>query len=263
MRPFHLLGAIAAVFVLAVVVVRANLHPPAPADRPVPPPEPVVGSYRDLVRSVSPARNHRPRRTTLSCASTLPPVPPEPTEPEVVADAGVARPVNLRADRARADLLDALPLGELLAQATDEELEFEVQNRLGGGRGHDLTPDEQAYLAADDLIGEVENGGFHQYFFNSSGDDVTRARVGFARWAPEVLPLLDCALQAFPGGKPGDRLERAAALEAEWGEGQFKIFTPLDDAFYARPVTLHPAATVRAHPERFPHLAPHPRLRLE
>lgn len=34
MRPSHLLGAIAAVFLVAVVVVRANLHLPAPADRP-------------------------------------------------------------------------------------------------------------------------------------------------------------------------------------------------------------------------------------
>lgn len=84
------------------------------------------------------------------------------------------------------------------------------------------------------LEAEVSNGGFHQFFFNSTGDEALATREAIARIGPaELLELYDCALSAFPNGKPdSDRAKRNAQL-AQWGEAQFELFAPLDRTFWA------------------------------
>jgi hypothetical protein len=71
----------------------------------------------------------------------------------------------------------------------------------------------------------------------------------------DALAIFDCALTAFPGGKPArDREQRNNQL-ARWGEKQFTIFDRLDSAFFASP-TLYPSIDkyTRAHIGDMPHV---------
>jgi len=67
-------------------------------------------------------------------------------------------------------------------------------------RGYDgLLPEEQAFIVLWWLRAEVENGGFHQYFFNSSGDVAPEALLALeslnavesARLLRDAIGLLD------------------------------------------------------------------------
>jgi hypothetical protein len=96
-----------------------------------------------------------------------------------------------------------------------------------------LTPDEQLLVVIWALEAEVNNGGFHQYYFNSSGD--------FARYASRMLreigaknmaQIVDEANAVFgPVGPPDNRDERQKALETidddSWDQ--------LDNKFCANP----------------------------
>ena len=63
-------------------------------------------------------------------------------------------------------------------------------NRVYDGREGfaGLSPAERSYYAVSVLSGEVHNGGFDQYFGNSSGDQYQAARAG---------------LRGVGGGRPG------------------------------------------------------------
>jgi hypothetical protein len=80
-----------------------------------------------------------------------------------------------------------------------------------------LTPGQPApgapttpLAALGDLHGQIGNGGFAQYFFNSGGDDWQQALRGLELLRdPEGTAILKAALAAFgPGGPPTDRAER-------------------------------------------------------
>jgi len=56
------------------------------------------------------------------------------------------------------------------------------------------------------LLGEVSNGGFDQYFFNSSGDHATRTRDALrAIGDTKGLKVLEEAMAVFPGEVSDDR----------------------------------------------------------
>ena len=74
-----------------------------------------------------------------------------------------------------------------------------------------LTADEQTVFAIRELVCEVLNGGFHQYFRNSSGARYAAAEAALERLKePKALDLLRRAHQAlFPRGAiPVDSAER-------------------------------------------------------
>jgi hypothetical protein len=94
-----------------------------------------------------------------------------------------------------------------------------------------LSQPERSLLCVTRLEAEVNNGGFDQYFFNSSGD-----------WAALTLPALveigaehtagifRRALSAFPGGRPTpDRAARWKEMEQAAAE---QLFRALDHSFY-------------------------------
>lgn len=64
------------------------------------------------------------------------------------------------------------------------------------------------------LIGEIENGGFDQYFFNESGDDfATTLEAAINVGGLRVAAILDEAAALFPGGVvPKDCVERRQIL---------------------------------------------------
>jgi hypothetical protein len=83
-----------------------------------------------------------------------------------------------------------------------------------------LTEAEQTVHCVDGLEREVNNGGFDQFFFNSSGNT-----------ALETIPALERlgAKHVFPGGRPSanrdEREKQMAALERAYVQarrGEFK-----------------------------------------
>jgi hypothetical protein len=87
----------------------------------------------------------------------------------------------------------------------------------------DLTDPEQLYVAVCLLVGEVENGGFEQYFFNSSSDWCAYAERGLSILGASVpLALLRDAKRVAFGEReiPTDTERRRAVLrqldEAEY-----------------------------------------------
>ncbi|TBW43488.1 DUF4375 domain-containing protein [Marinobacter halodurans] len=101
-----------------------------------------------------------------------------------------------------------------------------------------LTDDEKLYYAVNVLSGEVYNGGFNQYFDNSSGEHYRHAELGLMRLgAKHSLSLLREAKVALFGSAsvPKDRAERFAALEKQ---AEQPSLDGLDDGFYKDPDSL-------------------------
>lgn len=84
------------------------------------------------------------------------------------------------------------------------------------------------------VAGEVRNGGFHQYFSNSSGEHAHEAHRALVEvGAAETARLLESALGAFSDGSvPTDRLERNSELDAADGRRP-GFLDALDREFYA------------------------------
>lgn len=99
-----------------------------------------------------------------------------------------------------------------------------------------LTPEERVVLDVSELEAEVNNGGFHQFFFNSAGNRVASVKVGLRELgAHRLLHIVEQACSRFPGGSPrADQNERQEQLLA-LGESQFET---LDQEVYAYPDPL-------------------------
>lgn len=109
---------------------------------------------------------------------------------------------------------------------------------------------------------EVVNGGFSQFFLNSTGS-LWREAVDGARHvgADDYAAIIEGAGKAFPDGSPpGEVEERRALLGLEsllddLSEEVFERFDPFDDAFYdlldRKPLSDVLAAYVWSHPAEF------------
>jgi hypothetical protein len=86
----------------------------------------------------------------------------------------------------------------------------------------------------NELEAEVNNGGFDQYFFNSSGDNASAAIEALeAIGARKTAEILRTACARFPGGMPpADRNARQALL-LEVVSPDSDAFEQVDEAFYA------------------------------
>jgi len=82
---------------------------------------------------------------------------------------------------------------------------------------------------------EVCNGGFDQFFFNSTGMIWSEALKGFRMvGADSHAQRLEEALILFPGGEASRvRGERVEALESVPEEQRQEFFNPIDEAFFA------------------------------
>ena len=103
----------------------------------------------------------------------------------------------------------------------------------------ELSPAERVFRAIWELEGDVNNGGFDQYFFNSSGDTAFAVVDALETiGASKAAQIVRAANRVFPNATPPeDRDERQAQLEAmspEIGE----LLHKLDQDFYACPDDL-------------------------
>jgi hypothetical protein len=87
---------------------------------------------------------------------------------------------------------------------------------------------------------EVNNGGFHQYFFNSTGDVALESVVLLRKiGAPETANLVEAGCKLFPDGKPAkDLYERRAQLERFTLQDEAALHE-LDERFYWRKEDLN------------------------
>ena len=86
-------------------------------------------------------------------------------------------------------------------------------------------------VALGELRTEVNNGGFHQYFFNSGGDLAREALQASSDLDLESLrALIQQALDLLQGRYTNDREARQDVLDHLDNESEFE---PLDTAFYA------------------------------
>jgi hypothetical protein len=102
--------------------------------------------------------------------------------------------------------------------------------------GAELNEVEHFVLIVPGLGAEVNNGGFHQYFFNSTADDWEVMLEGMRQAGDEAgVRKFEAVLQKFPGGSPStDRKERQRQLDS-FGDRQYVLFASEDDAFYGDP----------------------------
>jgi hypothetical protein len=175
---------------------------------------------------------------------------PQPTPRE--------KPPELIAWEKRRDQLQGMSSQELLAVEDDRDLCIHVGFRLlqkARLKGREaLSVSERDVLLAMRLHGEVSSGGFHQFFFNSSGDQALEIHEALKRMeAVSILPLYEKALAAFPDSKPArDHLVRNDQLTA-LGDQEFSYFSPLSSAYHQQSLAWSKecAAFIRKHRGEF------------
>jgi hypothetical protein len=100
-------------------------------------------------------------------------------------------------------------------------------------------PEHAAHLfALHWCASEICNGGFHQFFFNSTGVLAPEAVAGFkAIGMPQTAAVVAVAMASFGDPYPRDREERQDALDAldpenAGADGWDSPFSDLDNRFY-------------------------------
>ena len=118
-----------------------------------------------------------------------------------------------------------------------------------------LTYGERLVLEVTVMMGEVLNGGFHQYLWNSSGDSVEPVRsmlrdIGATRTAD----MLDRISGCFPEGRIPDKSEeRWRLIEELETENPEELFEEEDRAFYKGEENLYTLllAYIQNHRDEF------------
>ncbi len=109
-----------------------------------------------------------------------------------------------------------------------------------GDRMEALTHAERVFYITQTLEAEVNNGGFSQFFFNSSGDFSGELAQAFTEiGAVRIACLCEKALEAFGRELPVDRDERVKLLNELESEETEEILDDCDDAFYEYPEDLN------------------------
>lgn len=108
--------------------------------------------------------------------------------------------------------------------------------RLWGVDYAALSRPEQVFLCIWELESEVNNGGFHQYFYNDSGKLAPHAvealhTVGAQQAATIVEQAIELLGADMPWNDESARTERLEAISPE-------VFESLDEAFYQYPDDL-------------------------
>jgi hypothetical protein len=137
-------------------------------------------------------------------------------------------------------LLKASPtsIDEILAQSRDVDvliaLHQKMSQKCAASGFNGLSEAEKVVLCVEDLEGEVNNGGFHQYFLNSDGELIHETPAALeAIGAGYTAAIVRRACSVFPeGSPPKDRTERQESLLVLGREADAQL-SRLDDEFYA------------------------------
>jgi hypothetical protein len=115
----------------------------------------------------------------------------------------------------------------------------DIQRREIESGLHGLSPFEQVFAAVWSLEGEVNNGGFDQYFFNSAGDHAAAAKIALVSiGALRTAAVLAQAMALFGSSGPSeDQSTRQEQLEV-LAEASDEPFESLDQEFLRYPEDL-------------------------
>ena len=128
----------------------------------------------------------------------------------------------------------------LLASGDATSTVIEMDNYVSalcdyGERLEKLSAAQRVFHLNQNFEREVNNGGFEQFFFNSSGDNADETVSSLeAIGAFKTAELLRHAIARFPDGKvPADSDERQVLMVNTWPEGSSTTFGEFDERFYA------------------------------
>lgn len=109
-----------------------------------------------------------------------------------------------------------------------------------GDKMERLSGPQKVFYFNYELEREINNGGFHQYFFNSGGNFAHETVLSLKEiGAGKTAGILQLAVNQFPNAQvPKDRNERQDILQQIEGDAD-KVFEELDNQFYAYPDNLH------------------------
>jgi len=110
---------------------------------------------------------------------------------------------------------------------------------------------ELKFLEVYALVGEIGNGGFSQYFDNSSGDNAEIALAGLREiGADNAADITERAMAVFPDGKPPeDRYERQEIME-QMNEDCFRVWDVCSKSFCKLDVSVRHLLFVYANKRR-------------
>ena len=102
----------------------------------------------------------------------------------------------------------------------------------------DLSEVDRVLVSIWALEGDVNNGGFHQYYFNTSGDTAYYAPAALRAIGAQLMAdIVEKANSLFgPNGPPISRDERQEALLALTKSNE--LWDDLDRRFYAYPENI-------------------------
>jgi len=144
------------------------------------------------------------------------------------------------------DLLSAIVEGLRLQMGTDFERESEVLASA--------TPGQSAVWALWETDGEVNNGGFEQFFFNSAGALIDEAIQGADPiGASANAEILREAAEVFSDGDVPESREARWRILDSMSEEQYEQLSDLDGRWYDRDRLLERRmlAYVKSHPSEF------------
>lgn len=102
-----------------------------------------------------------------------------------------------------------------------------------------LTPPEKVFKVIWELESEVNNGGFEQYFWNSSGDTAFAVVEALQEvGAPNAAGIVTRALAVFPKGMPRRDWEARKAQVEDLSEESKTLLDRLDQEFFGYPDDL-------------------------
>jgi len=155
-----------------------------------------------------------------------------------------------------AEILAGIP-DDKLEQAVIDYVEIKIGDRYEREKVivSGLSPGFMIVYATWGLDAEVNNGGFNQYFWNSTGEFAEEALAGFrAIEAPAHAALVSRAIEAERQvhGRIQE-LKASGTLEAFLESYKSNPLNELDDQFYAlkEDISALRIAFIRAHPELF------------
>jgi uncharacterized protein (TIGR03067 family) len=102
-------------------------------------------------------------------------------------------------------------------------------------RRTEVTPREEVVFQISWLIFEVNNGGFHQFFYNSTGCNAIET-VGFVQkiGAAETATLVEIGCNLFPNGSPSKDIRKRRAQLEQFQLEQLETLRDLQERFYSR-----------------------------
>lgn len=110
---------------------------------------------------------------------------------------------------------------------------------------------EKRLVAARDLLDEVSNGGFSQYFGNAAGDQAVLALQAFRDMgATELAKQMQRAMSVFPQGRPPTDTARRVKVMEQLKKRSAAVWGGCEDAVYLQEENFAPLALAWAKKNR-------------